>query len=65
MYKNINTGEYVFVFGDKDIYRPEDGYFDWECETEEQAKEWFDNYSGFDTEDDEWEEPDFDLDYDD
>jgi hypothetical protein len=48
MYKNINTGEYVFVFGDKDIYRPEDGYFDWECETEEEAKEWFDNYVGFD-----------------
>lgn len=52
MYRNINTGEYVFVFGDKDIYRPEDGYFDWECETEEEAKEWFDNYNGFDESDD-------------
>jgi hypothetical protein len=48
MYQNMNTGEYVFVFGDKDIYRPEDGNFDWECETEEEAKEWFDNYVGFD-----------------
>ena len=47
MYMNINTGEYVFVFGDKDIYRPEDGYFDWECETKEEAEEWFDNYHGF------------------
>jgi hypothetical protein len=52
MYRNINTGEYVFVFGDKDIYKPEDGYFDWECETEEEAKEWFDNYHGFDDSDD-------------
>jgi len=54
MYRNINTGEYVFVFGDKDIYRPEDGYFDWECETEDEAKEWFDNYEGFDYDDDDW-----------
>lgn len=53
MYRNINTGEYVFVFGDKDIYRPEDGYFDWECETEQEATEWFDNYNGFDDFDDE------------
>ena len=61
MYRNINTGEYVFVFGDKDIYRPEDGNFDWECETEEEAKEWFDNYSGFAVEDEEWKGPSFDL----
>ena len=47
MYRNINTCEYVFVFGDKDIYRPEDGYYDWECETEQEAEEWFDNYHGF------------------
>lgn len=53
MYRNINTGEYVFVFGDKDIYRPEYGYFDWECETEQEATEWFDNYNGFDDFDDE------------
>ena len=57
MYRNINTGEYVFVFGDKDIYRPEDGYYDWECETEEEAEEWFNNYHGFeDSEFDDFEE---------
>ena len=62
MYRNINTGEYVFVFGDKDIYRPEDGYFDWECETKEEAEEWFNNYNGFDDlEDDEWEGFNFNL----
>lgn len=55
MYMNINTGEYVFVFGDKDIYSPEDGYFDWECETKEEADEWFDTYNGFDDSDDDIE----------
>lgn len=52
MYMNINTGEYVFVFGDKDVYSPDDGYFDWECETKEEAEEWFNNYNGFDESDD-------------
>ena len=52
MYMNINTGEYVFVFGDKNVYTPEDGHFDWECETKEEAEEWFDNYNGFDDSDD-------------
>lgn len=47
MYLDTNTGEYVFVFGDKDIYSPEDGNFDWECETEEEAWEWFNSYNGF------------------
>lgn len=48
MYRNINTGTYVFIFGDKDVYTPDNSDFDWECETEEEAKEWFDNYNGFD-----------------
>jgi hypothetical protein len=53
MYMNINTGEYVFILGDKDIYTPEDGNFDWECETEEEAREWFDSYNGFEDDMDE------------
>ena len=53
MYMNINTGEYVFILGDKDIYTPEDGNFDWECETEEEAREWFDSYTGFEDDMDE------------
>lgn len=53
MYMNINTGEYVFILGDKDIYTPEDGNFDWECETEEEAREWFDSYNGYDDDIDE------------
>lgn len=51
MYKNNEDGTYVFVFGDKDMYTPDDGDFDWEAETEEQAREWFDNYTGFEDED--------------
>ena len=46
---------YVFVFGDSDLYTPEDGEFDYECDTEEEAYEWFDNYNGFEDEDDFYE----------
>ena len=42
---------YVFVFGDSDLYAPEDGEYDFECESYEEADEWFDDYHGF--EDDE------------
>lgn len=52
MYLDTNTGEYVFVFGDKDVYSPADGNFDWQCETEEEAWEWFNSYKGFADDDD-------------
>lgn len=42
---------YVFVFGDSDLYTPEDGEYDYECESYEEAAEWFEDYRGF--EDDE------------
>lgn len=48
MYRNMNDGTYGFIFGDKDIYTPGNSDFDWECDTEEEAREWFDNYVGFD-----------------
>ena len=48
MYYDTYENRYVFVLGDSDIYGPEDGYFDWECETEEEANEWFDNYDNND-----------------
>ena len=38
--------QHVFVFGDSDIYRPEDEWFDWECESWDEATEWFDAYEG-------------------
>ena len=51
MYLNTTTGEYVFVFGDRDIYRPEDGSFDHVADSEDEAWEWFNNYEGFADED--------------
>lgn len=46
LYHNTVTDQYVAVFGDKDIYRPEDGEFDAEFDTAEEAFEWFDSYTG-------------------
>lgn len=43
---------YVFVFGDKDRYRPEDENYDFETDDENEAQDWFDSYNGFDDEDD-------------
>ena len=39
--------EHVMVFGDSDIYSPEDGDYDAEFDNEERAREWFSNYEGF------------------
>lgn len=52
MYQNLETGEFVFVFGDDDYYSPEDGNYDYECDSEEEAWEWYNSYNGFDDEDD-------------
>ena len=46
LYEDSLTGEYVCVFGDKDTHLPEDGYFDFETESEDEANEWFDSYEG-------------------
>lgn len=49
MYYDVVEDKYVFVFGDNDLYNPNDGYdeFDWECDTEQEADEWYYNYEGF------------------
>lgn len=49
MYYDEVNDKYVFVFGDSDFYNPNDGYeeFDWECDTEQEADEWFENYKGY------------------
>ena len=54
-------GKHIFMFGDKEIETPDEDYADWECESEQCAREWFDNYNGFETEDDEPVYPEFDL----
>ena len=45
MYRYIPEDSYVFVYGDRDLYRPEDGDFDYECDTYDEAIEWFNDYS--------------------
>lgn len=45
---------FVTVFGDSDIYRPDDGNYDYETDDLDNAIEWFDSYNGF--EDDEFDE---------
>ena len=49
MYYDEVEDRYVFVFGDSDLYNPNDDYeeFDYECDTEQEANEWFDDYKGF------------------
>lgn len=46
MYQDDEDGTYIFMFGDKDIYEPDRDWADWECETEEEAYEWFESYKG-------------------
>lgn len=46
LYHNNVTGEYACMFGDKDMYSPGEGYFDWEGDSEEEAYEWFESYTG-------------------
>lgn len=38
---------HIFIFGDSDIYGPDDSYADAEFDSYDLAKEWFDNYKGF------------------
>lgn len=50
LWYNYEDDLYVCVFGDKDLYLPDNGYWDWEGETLEEAEEWFDSYTGFEEE---------------
>lgn len=50
MYFDNQNEKYIFMFGDVDYVEPDIEYADWECETEEEANQWFDNYFGFDEE---------------
>ncbi|MBQ8248080.1 MAG: DUF4313 domain-containing protein [Lachnospiraceae bacterium] len=38
---------HIFIFGDSEVYNPDNTNPDWECETEAEARKWFDNYEGF------------------
>ena len=47
MYYDNEEDKFVFIFGDNDIYDPYNSEPDWECETEEEAEDWYDDYNGF------------------
>lgn len=47
LYKDKVNNKYVCVFGDKDRYKPEDEDYDFETEYEQEAKDWFNSYAGF------------------
>ena len=55
MYKD-EDGNYIFIFGDRDFYTPDNTDPDWEIEAsgnaEKLADEWFENYEGFEEQDD-------------
>lgn len=57
LYVNGDQDHYICIFGDKDYYTPENADPDFECETYEEAIEWFEDYNGFEDEsDDSWME---------
>ena len=45
-YTNADGTRHVFIFGDSDMYNPDNTEWDWECDTYEEAKEWFEGYNG-------------------
>lgn len=45
LWHNDITDRWVCIFGDTDIYYPENAEYDAEFETEEEAREWFEDYS--------------------
>ncbi len=54
MYYDTESDQYIFIFGDNDLYDPETSDWDWTCEGERQANEWFDGYNGFADDEDAW-----------
>lgn len=44
MYHNLDDDTFVFVFGDRDVYNPDNSSWDWECDNEDEAWEWFEDY---------------------
>ena len=59
-----NGDKHIFMFGDSDLYEPDEDYADWTAETKEEAAEWFDSYNGFEDEENDFDfEDDFDESY--
>lgn len=54
LYTNLDRSKFICMFGDNDLYEPDEDYADFETESEDQAWEWFNSYEGFTDEDDHW-----------
>lgn len=53
LYTNQDEDKYICMFGDADVYAPDEMYADAEFDTEDEALEWFENYVGPGDEEDE------------
>lgn len=51
LWYNEYTDRWVCIFGDRDIYYPENADYDAEFENEDEARDWFDCYQGSEEED--------------
>lgn len=60
-----NGSKHIFMFGDSDLYMPDEDYADWETESEKEASDWFENYNGFGEDDNmSWDmDEEFDTDF--
>lgn len=53
LYTTKDEDKYICMFGDADVYAPDEMYADAEFDTEDEAVEWFENYVGPGDEEDE------------
>lgn len=47
LWHNNDDDTYICIFGDSEMYTPDDSYPDAEFDTEQEAYEWFNSYEGF------------------
>lgn len=52
LWHNVLTDKWVTIFGDKDLYTPVNDTPDMEFDDEDEARDWFADYSTFDEDDD-------------
>ena len=48
---------FICMFGDRDLYEPSLSYSDFDTESIDEAYEWFEDYTGFDDDADEYDNP--------
>lgn len=59
-YTNEDKDKHIFMFGDTDFTAPDEDYADWVAETESEANEWFNSYTGFAEDEDDWNDFEYD-----